>query len=141
MHLVFVNDNGLATQPGTNGKPYPLDHLRVVALQPGQDEQTMVTWYKASIPSLGTYLGLRDLPADRFFRDAWRHVNGAVVIDMPTARTIRQRQLLARRDLLLKTATAAQQTALLALDQSLPGQLAAITDPILLKTFVPPILA
>ena len=77
--MVFRNDLQL--------KEYPQDHVRIIMLRVGEDEQEAVKRYSMRDATLGTYLGLVDDPPKKIkrWRNCWRYLNGVLVVDIKLA--------------------------------------------------------
>lgn len=141
--------------------------VSVLRLGEGSDlAAELAKWQTSADPSWLPIVGSVEvadppLPADRYFRNAWQaDAAGAITVHLPRARLIRLRQLKEIRDRRLEVVTRLLEKAqddgagaavisnlrqnrrdLRALDDTLPGQLDAISDPAVLKDYTPPELA
>lgn len=149
-HIAFLNDNlGLSPLPLKTGgvRTYPPEHVRFVMVLNGADPIVTAKIAKACDPTLGTMLGVMSKPSDHTFREAWRHVAGSIVVDMPAARTIHLERLLSIRDAKMSKVVVAavrgdeQAKSLLArldgMDTALPPLLAAAKTPEDLAVVIP----
>ena len=132
LHLVFVNDNdGLRTPPQfVDGvlvqNQYPLDHLVLGELKPGEDPAEKLEYFRKQIPTLGTYLGLYDYVPERDdrFRNCLRHDSVKVAVDMELACAQRLKELKAEHDAKQAEIIPLALTAFLAADEDARKKLA-----------------